>query len=137
MMMNHGNTSCLGGVLQPGVTGEVGEVVKCPNCDGDVTVAKAPKRVERTLPANRPPFELRPGETGISVFKEGMGLKGKKQVLRTNKLRENGFEVVQTHACDLDEPQASKHFEIRAVRKPGESFKKYMKRNQRMLSRLG
>jgi hypothetical protein len=135
--MNHQNTACLGGTLQMGVAGEIGEVVKCSECGKDVTVAKTPKKVERTLPQNRPPFELRPGETGISVFSEGMGLKGNKQVMRANKLRANGFEVVQTHACDLSEPQASNHFEIRAVRKPDESFKNYMKRNQKMLLRLG
>ena len=137
MMMNHQNTACLGGALQMGVVGKVGEVVKCPECGKDVTVVKTPKKIERTFPKDRPPFELRRGETGISVFTEGMGLKGNKQVMRANKLRANGFEVIQTHACDLPEPQASNHFEIRAVRKPDESFKNYMNRNQRMLSGLG
>jgi hypothetical protein len=135
---NHENSADLGGELQPGlsVLGEPGDVVKCPNCGAAVTVNRIPATVERTLPKDRPPFELRPGETGISVFTEGLGLKGTKQVMRTNKLRSNGYEVVQTHACGQPEPQASNHFEIRAVRTDDGLFKKYMQRNQRMLSRL-
>lgn len=142
------NSATLMGLLQISVpiVGMVGERVKCPewDCDKYVTVQPPPTEVERTLEPGKQSghYTLDPGEVGISVWTKGMGPKdmdGKNkpgEIRSTKKLRGQGFEVVQTHSCNLSEPRASNHFEIMAKRKPGENMKDYQKRNKRMLKNL-
>jgi len=143
MMMNHGNTVCLGGVFQPVVVGKPGQKVNCKKCGKQVTVNPPPSCVVRKLPSKEEPqgpFELLKGHTGCSVYARGklpeQFAKKKAIEVSTSSLEAQGFEVVQTHACGEQEPAASNHYEIRAKRTKKDTDKKQYKRTKKKLAAL-
>jgi len=142
-MTNNGNgpNSFASKIVQKNViVGEVGEKVKCPECGKPVKVRKKPKYVECAVPKERGLWKLRDIDFGISVFPVRLRpLKARAWAnpRRTNKLEENGFEVVQTHACELEEPGASNHWEIRAkITDKKEKLATYLNRLKKLLRSL-
>lgn len=135
------NAATMMGVLHvpAPIEGAPGEIVKCPECDKGVTVQPPPKKVERTLTPGKQSgqYELGRTEVGASVWTPGMGPSDKPpgEIRKTKNLPEE-LEVVQTHSCNVKEPRASNHFEIRAKRKLGENARDYQWRNRLLLKKL-